>query len=80
MVFPNGCAVVLKQEADNCWSLEVNVYLRADGTLRFGIAEGELYTLVQEPKFEKIRDVQRVGSTKVISGAIGAADCGELVK
>ena len=22
LVFPNGCAVVLKQEADNCWSLE----------------------------------------------------------
>ena len=77
LVFPNGCAVVLKQEADNCWSLEINVYLRADGALRFGIAEGELYSLVQEPKFEKLRDVQRVGSTKVISGAIGAADCGE---
>ena len=42
LVFPNGCAVVLKQEDDKCWSLQVNVYLRADGSLRFGIAEGEL--------------------------------------
>ena len=81
LVFPNGYAVVLKQEDDNCWSLQVNVYLGADGTLRFGLADGELYKLVQEPEFEKVRDVKRIESTKVMLGAIEEpicpVDCGE---
>ena len=82
LVFPNGCAMVLKQEADNCWSLQVNVYLRADGSLRFVIAEGELYKLIQVPKFEKIRDVKRIlGSTRATPSAIqespNTVDCGD---
>ena len=58
LVFPNGFAVLLAQEADNCWSLSVAVYQNADGTLRFGLASGELYKMVPEPVFEKVRKIE----------------------
>ena len=57
LVFPNGYAVVLNKESDNTWSLMVAVYLREDGSLSFGLAEGELYKMVSEPVFTKVRDI-----------------------
>ena len=59
LVFPNGFAVLLAQEADDCWSLDVAVYQNIDGTLRFGLASGELFKMISEPVFEKVRDVDR---------------------
>ena len=68
----------------SCWSLQVIVYLRAGGTLRFGLSEGKPYKLVQDPEFEKVRDVKLLGSTEVLQSAIkelaSAKDCGEMVK
>ena len=59
LVFPNGFAVLLAQETDDCWSLDVAVYQNIDGTLRFGLASGELFKMISEPVFEKVRDVDR---------------------
>ena len=59
LVFPNGFAVLLAREADDCWFLDVAVYQNVDGTLRFGLASSELFKMVSEPVFEKVRDVDR---------------------
>ena len=66
LVFPNGYAVVLARESDNTWSLMVDVYLREDGSLSFGLAQGELYKIVSEPVFHKIRDITPL-ETKTVS-------------
>ena len=64
LVFPNGYAVVLNKESDNTWSLMVAVYLREDGSLSFGLAEGELYKMVSEPVFTKVRDIPEKNTKK----------------
>ena len=64
LVFPNGYAVVLNKESDNGWSLMVAVYLREDGSLSFGLADGELYKMVSEPVFTKVRDIPEKNTKK----------------
>ena len=43
LVFPNGFAVELTQESDNCWSLKVSAYTSENGSLHFGLADNDIY-------------------------------------
>ena len=60
LVFPNGFAVALTQEYDNCWSLHVTVYASDNGSLHFGLGNNEIFRMVSEPVFERVQLPQTI--------------------